>query len=1763
MKLLIAIAFLAAAQMAHGQAVRFDSAAQTTNNNCQPSATCPILAVPGTVVQLCSAYPSCTTPGISYTDKTAVTACPASAPVTLPGTFTCQRTVGPQGQFGFWVSAGSVLGYKLTYPTGRTFGPFPFTAGGEGGGVIYTGAGVINVAGTVISAPTAVAGPASSTTNDCAVFADTTGKLIKDVACPGGGTVNSVSVFTANGISGSVANPTTDPTITLSLGAITPTSTNGVTAITMGYLDATSSIQTQLNSKASATTPVTGGTCTNQVVTALTVLAVPTCTTITSAYVNNSIALTGTDINTSNQVTVTHLAVPLTAGQGGTGISSLGTGVATALGVAVSGTGAICLASGSACGAGTITLSGDATGSGTTSIPVSVVRLNGTSLASLSTGILKNTTATGVPSIAIAADFPTLNQSTSGNAATSTALATTPTLCATGQAPTGVLASGNATGCASIATSTITNNLSLFDPSISPACVGNLVADDTACIVAALATGKDIQVPDKTAGFKITSALSLNSNQTIFGNGPLSIIKRFGTNYSAIQATSGKSNVHVRNFALQGDAAATDNVGIGINLITCTDCSVEQMTVTGQYAESILASTSPRVLFQLNTVSAGYKHCYAATGGSDDMNILNNRCLNMLPGGVAGAGNGFVIGYIGANSANAHVIGNYTDTPNNYCYQMQTLTKATVSENRCYNAVALLATDTVDISEFSNNSGYNLTTNASFDSAIYINNTTNSIFRGNHLDTVTGPTFGNGIRVIAGSTGNTIANNTVVGCVRDGYYINANATKVYGNQARGCSLYGIELYGSLNADVGGNFLLDNILGGMLINNASTGSVYANDISNVAAAGSNPPGINIDASANSVRLNNNIIHDLGSGTRIVNNSTTTPVQNQIKYVQDDGPRLPQVVTSLPATCDAGTLIELLSGGVYTMESCNVGGGGWTAIGTGGSGCSTAGSATQVLTDNGAGGCTSNAAALYASGTLTLGTAGSVVGAIAYKNATSGTVTVQPVTGALGTVTLSLPAATDTLVGKATTDTFTNKTYDTAGTGNSLKINGTSVTAVSGTGAVCLASGSACASGGGSPDGSVYLSCDATGATDAGACWRTATATVPSGGVLISQAGATYKFSTQVADPVDSIPEVVKFPTPITVKMNGATINVDSSLTTGTTFMVHDGDENAVNNCVSGAVYCKTFNSAHRGDSSLTLATATNANSFTAGHIIFLMNNGASDLGGQSLNKVDTATAAISSLTYTSGGTHTGTGTCLLTFAAGSGGPQVAATANVVITGGAVGAITVNNSINGSYASAPTTATWSIIAGATCSGTATVVTTLTGTIYLRNPLAKDFTTTPRVGDAQTYYAKGFHFIGPGTINAGKIQVVLEDDIEDFLWDNVDVYSTTMITAANTPFQMNHNLHTVFKNSEIATNSSSPAAETQAASVDITFQNNHLYSLPNADGTYVASECMVGGEGDEALRFINNQCGVSSDINTYTQGIDITQTYDTVITGNTFYCGFSPSSCIVMDNGGSFASVNATISNNTIISNAAFAIQCAGSLASGVGTNVSGPVTITGNAITAAGGAGQGIHALTACTITGNTINVLNGGNDAVILEGTGAMNSVVADNIIIGTSSNVGIEIVDPGSQQATDPLIANNQVTGFTFPIYFTQTSSVSSGSHNALVGVCNNSNISNTGVGCGEIIQFCGTTTSCSATRQTSPKTVYGSAALVTGTPSTAAITGISPAFTSSTSFVCTVAGRAGATSGLYSVANVSGSAFTITGPAATTTVINYICVGI
>jgi hypothetical protein len=84
---------------------------------------------------------------------------------------------------------------------------------------------------------------------------------------------------------------------------------------------------------------------------------------------------------------------------------------------------------------------------------------------------------------------------------------------------------------------------------------------------------------------------------------------------------------------------------------------------------------------------------------------------------------------------------------------------------------------------------------------------------------------------------------------------------------------------------------------------------------------------------------------------------------------------------------------------------------------------------------------------------------------------------------------------------------------------------------------------------------------------------------------------------------------------------------------------------------------------------------------------------------------------------------------------------------------------------------------------------------------------------------------------------------------------------------------------------------------------------------------------------------------------------------------------------------------------------------------------------------------------------------------------------------------------------------------------------------------------------------FCGTTTSCANTAEPLTRQVYGTVTLSSGT---ATITGFSPAFTSSSSFVCT--GTDGTSAAAVKVVNASASSITITGTGTDT--VGYICTG-
>jgi len=95
------------------------------------------------------------------------------------------------------------------------------------------------------------------------------------------------------------------------------------------------------------------------------------------------------------------------------------------------------------------------------------------------------------------------------------------------------------------------------------------------------------------------------------------------------------------------------------------------------------------------------------------------------------------------------------------------------------------------------------------------------------------------------------------------------------------------------------------------------------------------------------------------------------------------------------------------------------------------------------------------------------------------------------------------------------------------------------------------------------------------------------------------------------------------------------------------------------------------------------------------------------------------------------------------------------------------------------------------------------------------------------------------------------------------------------------------------------------------------------------------------------------------------------------------------------------------------------------------------------------------------------------------------------------------------------------------------------------------------------LLVSCGTTAACPSTAR-ALKVVQGSGTLVSGTPSTYAVTTISPAFTSASTYTCTAQDTTTVANniGVLTAGYVSGSAVTFTGPATNTDTFNFVCVG-
>lgn len=195
------------------------------------------------------------------------------------------------------ITAGTTSQY---YRGDKTFQTLDTTAVTEGTNLYYTNARGI---GALLTGYVSGAGTVASTDTVLQAIQKLNGNITA-----AGGTVTSVSVTTANGVSGSVATATSTPAITLTLGAITPSTVNKVTI----------------------TAPATAAT-----------LTVADNKTVT---VNNSLTLAGTDSTTMTFPSTTATIARTDAAQTFTGaqtfntaivVGSGGTGLATTTAYAV------------------------------------------------------------------------------------------------------------------------------------------------------------------------------------------------------------------------------------------------------------------------------------------------------------------------------------------------------------------------------------------------------------------------------------------------------------------------------------------------------------------------------------------------------------------------------------------------------------------------------------------------------------------------------------------------------------------------------------------------------------------------------------------------------------------------------------------------------------------------------------------------------------------------------------------------------------------------------------------------------------------------------------------------------------------------------------------------------------------------------------------------------------------------------------------------------------------------------------------------------------------------------------------------------------------------------------------------------------------------------------------------------------------------------------------------------------------------------------
>jgi hypothetical protein len=293
-------------------------------------------------------------------------------------------------------------------------------------------------------------------------------------------------------------------------------------------------------------------------------------------------------------------------------------------------------------GTGATTLTGLVKGTGTSAMIAAVAGTDysaGTS--ALGTGILKSTTSTGALTIATASDFPTLNQSTTGNAAN----------------VTGTVAVANGgTGATTLTANNVLlgNGTSAFQV-VAPGASGNVLTSNGTTWSSTTPAASGVPYSGATSSVNL-GAYNLTVNSLTIGQGG-----RSSNNNTAIgigvlpSTTSGSNNTGLGSSALAANTG-DNNVGIGFQALKLNTSGGNNIAIGQNAANSNLTGS--------NNVAIGFQTAFWAT--SDNITAVGSMALNA----EKGAGNtalGVGAGKVGSggpysNTTNSTFLGYNTTT---------------------------------------------------------------------------------------------------------------------------------------------------------------------------------------------------------------------------------------------------------------------------------------------------------------------------------------------------------------------------------------------------------------------------------------------------------------------------------------------------------------------------------------------------------------------------------------------------------------------------------------------------------------------------------------------------------------------------------------------------------------------------------------------------------------------------------------------------------------------------------------------------------------------------------------------------------------------------------------------------------------------------------------------------------------------------------------------------------------------------------------------